>query len=68
MTDWARIDRDMERNDEIWGGIFTVAVIVAFFTSIINCLMTGKWILLLIDLFFAPIAVIHGVMVWFGVG
>jgi len=68
MTDFARIDRAMERNNEIWGGIFTIAAIAAFLTSIINCLLTGRWILLVIDLFVAPIGVLHGVMVWFGVG
>lgn len=53
---------------EVGGMIFTLAVVAAFMTSIINCIMTGKWILLVVDLFVAPVAVIHGVMVWFGVG
>ena len=68
MTDWARIDRDMERNDAFWGAVFTLAVIGAWLTSVINCILTEKWILLVIDLFVAPVAVIHGIMVWFGVG
>lgn len=68
MTDYARIDREMERDNAIWNAVFTIAVIVAWITSVINCIMTEKWILLVIDLLVAPIGVLHGLMVWFGVG
>lgn len=68
MTDYARIDRETERNEAIWNSIFVLSMIAAWLTSIVNCIMTEKWILLVVDLVFAPIGVLHGLMVWFGVG
>lgn len=68
MIDYARIDRAMERDNAIWGAVFTLAVIAAWITSVINCILTEKWVLLVIDLLVAPIGVLHGLMVWFGVG
>lgn len=57
------------RSENDWdGAIFALAAVAAAITSIVNCIMTGKWILLVIDLLVAPVAVLHGVMVWFGVG
>ena len=57
------------RSENDWdGAIFALAAIAAALTSIVNCIMTGKWVLLVVDLLVAPVAVLHGFMVWFGVG
>jgi len=39
----------------------------AWFTHIIHCLLTAKYILLVAGALIAPVGVIHGIGLWFGV-
>lgn len=42
------------------------AAIAAWFTHVVVCLQAGKWGFLIAGAIFAPIGVIHGIGVWFG--
>lgn len=44
-----------------------LASIAAWFTHIFHCLMAGKYLLLIAGAFIAPVGVIHGIGLWFGV-
>lgn len=44
-----------------------VAVIAAWITHVIVCIKASAWILLLFGCIVAPVGVIHGIGVWFGV-
>lgn len=46
-------------------GLF-LAIIAAWFTHVITCLAVGNWGFLIAGAIIAPIAVIHGVGLWFG--
>ena len=46
----------------IWG-----TVLAAWLTHIMHCLLAGKYLLLIAGAFIAPVGVIHGVGLWFGV-
>jgi hypothetical protein len=57
----------------LFGGIALLVVLVvgccaAWLTHVITCLLVGKWGFLLAGAFLFPIAIIHGVMIWFGYG
>ena len=39
----------------------------AWLTSIVTCIKTSAWLLLLAVAMFFPIGILHGVLVWFGV-
>lgn len=43
------------------------AAIAAWLTHVVTCLQSGKWGFLIAGAIFAPIGVIHGLGVWFGV-
>jgi hypothetical protein len=45
-----------------------IACIAAWFTHVIVCLTAGKWGFLIAGALAFPIAIIHGVMIWFGYG
>ena len=50
------------------GLLATIALIIAaWFTHVIHCLMTAKYLLLIAGAFIAPVGVIHGIGLWFGV-
>ena len=44
-------------------GLFVIA---AWVTHIITCLAAAAWTALIAGALFFPIAIIHGVMIWFG--
>jgi len=44
-----------------------LASIAAWFTHVIHCLIAGKYLLLIAGAFVAPVGVIHGIGIWFGV-
>ena len=44
-----------------------MAAVAAWITHVIVCIKTASWVLLLFGCIVAPIGVIHGVGVWFGV-
>ena len=52
--------------ETIIGSVFAVCV-VAWFTHVIHCLLAGKYLLLIAGAFIAPVGIIHGVGIWFGV-
>jgi hypothetical protein len=49
----------------IWGLI--ILIISSWVTHIIHCLMAGKYLLLIAGAIIAPVGIIHGVGLWFGV-
>ena len=44
-----------------------MATVVAWFTHIIHCLLTAKYLLLIVGAIVAPVGIIHGIGLWFGV-
>lgn len=44
-----------------------IASIVAWVTHVVVCIKTASWLFLITGAIFAPVGVIHGVGVWFGV-
>jgi hypothetical protein len=44
-----------------------VAFAVAWLTHIVNCLDHGKWGFLIAGALMFPVAIIHGIGIWFGV-
>tara|TARA_R110000764_G_scaffold94641_1_gene178407 strand:- start:1289 stop:1450 length:162 start_codon:yes stop_codon:yes gene_type:complete len=44
------------------------ALIAAWFTHVMFCLAAGAWGYLIAGALLVPIAIIHGVMIWFGAG
>lgn len=44
-------------------GLVSVA---AWATHVVNCIIAGKWLLLIAGAIAAPVGVIHGVGIWFG--
>ena len=47
--------------------VLALMSIVAWFTHVFHCLFAAKYILLLVGAIIAPIGVIHGVGLWFGI-
>lgn len=48
------------------GMALAIAAIAAWFTHIIVCLSAGKWGFLIAGALFFPIAIVHGIGIWFG--
>lgn len=44
-----------------------IASIAAWITHVVVCIKTASWLFLIAGAIFAPVGVIHGVGVWFGV-
>jgi hypothetical protein len=49
-------------------GLLIIASIAAWLTHVITCLSVGMWGYLIAGALLFPIAIIHGVMIWFGMG
>lgn len=47
--------------------ILGFTIMIAWITHVVACIKAGAWLLLLIGGIIAPIGVIHGFMIWFGV-
>lgn len=47
--------------------IFGLTALAAWLTHIVYCLSMAKWGFLIAGAIFAPIGMIHGVMIWLGV-
>ena len=47
--------------------LFFITIFAAWMTHIIHCLMAAKYLLLIAGAFIAPVGVIHGIGLWFGV-
>lgn len=54
-------------NDSILGLIFILWTVLAWFTHVVVCITTSKWIFLLAGAVFFPIGCVHGTGVWLGV-
>ncbi|AXQ69229.1 hypothetical protein HOU02_gp496 [Caulobacter phage CcrBL9] len=51
----------------ILSGIAAIAIpVVAWFTHVIHCLMTHDWVFLIVGALAFPVAIIHGIGIWFG--
>lgn len=48
--------------------VFFVVIMAAWFTHVITCLAASAWGFLIAGALLVPIAVVHGVMIWFGMG
>lgn len=48
--------------------VFGFAMIGAWLTHVITCLMHGLWGFLVAGALVFPIGIIHGIMIWFGYG
>lgn len=46
--------------------IVFLTMLCAWITHIVNCIATGKFLLLIAGGFIFPVGIIHGIMVWFG--
>jgi len=46
--------------------LFVLTCFAAWITHIVTCFQNGEWGFLLVGALFFPIAVIHGIGVWFG--
>ncbi len=51
----------------MWAVVFWGLLITAWLTHIVHCLIEAKYLLLIAGAFMAPVGVIHGVGLWFGV-
>jgi hypothetical protein len=47
--------------------VFFMTMFAAWVTHIITCLLTAKYVLLLAGAIIAPVGIIHGIGIWFGV-
>ena len=47
--------------------LFVLVFVSAWLTHIINCLLVGKYLLLIAGAFVFPVGIIHGIGLWFGV-
>ena len=54
----------------VLAGLFVIGMwvigVAAWFTHIFNCLHDGSWAFLIAGALFFPIAIVHGVGIWFG--
>lgn len=48
--------------------LIVITSAAAWITHVVTCLMLGKWGYLIAGAIMFPIAIIHGVMIWFGHG
>lgn len=44
-----------------------ILLLAAYITHIITCLLAGKYLLLLVGAIVAPVGMLHGIGIWFGV-
>jgi len=47
--------------------ILIIAVVCAWLTHIVTCIIQAKYMLLLVGAFMFPVGIIHGFMIWLGV-
>ncbi len=47
--------------------ILAISSVAAWCTHILHCLIEAKYLLLIAGAFIAPVGVIHGIGIWFGV-
>ena len=47
--------------------IFLAVIVSAWVTHVVHCLLAAKYLLLIAGAIIAPVGVIHGIGIWFGV-
>jgi hypothetical protein len=47
---------------------FALTLLAAWLTHVMVCLVAGAWGYLIAGAIFFPVAVVHGIMLWFGSG
>lgn len=47
--------------------VFSLALVAAWATHVVTCLMRGEWFLLIAGAIAFPVGIVHGVGIWFGV-
>lgn len=52
---------------DIFGMLICIGAVIAWLTGVIHSAATANVVMLILDLAIPPVAVIHGVGVWFGV-
>ena len=52
--------------DSLFAFFILIALVAAWLTHVITCLAVANWGFLIAGAIVAPIAVIHGVGIWFG--
>ena len=63
---------DFDDKDKITGGCMVATMVLgmlsvpAWLTHCVRCIMTEQWILLVVGAIAAPVGVVHGWMIWFG--
>ena len=53
-------------NAEIVGGLLTLVCIAAWLTHVTVCFQGNRWGFLIAGALFFPVAIIHGIGIWFG--
>lgn len=51
----------------LFGTLFFITMVAAWFTHILTCLSDGSWGFLIAGALMFPIAIIHGFGIWIGV-
>ncbi len=46
--------------------ILCIAILAAWITHVCVCLKNNKWRILIAGIFMIPIAIVHGIGIWFG--
>lgn len=52
---------------EVLGVLIVLAVVAAWLTHVITCLIEGSWGFLVAGAILFPVAIIHGFLIWIGV-
>lgn len=63
----ALVENKMDDFLSILASLFSLAMICAWITHVIHCLLTAKYLLLIAGAFVFPVGIIHGIGIWFGV-
>ncbi len=55
-----------QKGEAEWGFIFGLVMLAAWLTHIYTCFQGNRWGFLIAGALFFPIAIIHGIGIWFG--
>jgi len=55
-----------QRGESEIAGLIVIGCVAAWLTHVVVCFQAGKWGFLIAGALFFPIAIVHGVGVWFG--
>lgn len=67
MRLFSQAPRNSQKGSAAVGGLIFLACIVAWFTHLYTCFTDERWGFLIAGAIFFPIAIVHGVGIWFGV-